>query len=61
MAGPRAKDIKKLKKVHERLGNDTLIVFINARASIAAAVGQAKKGDSADLESNWVDEVFTSG
>lgn len=65
VAGPRPKDIKKLKKIHERLGQDTLIVFINARASIAAASTNSKKSIEADSEleaenADWVTEAFTS-
>ena len=64
VAGPRAKDIKKLKKIHERLGEDTLIIFINARASIAAASSGSKKTAAADSDaetenSDWVTEAFT--
>lgn len=65
VAGPRAKDIKKLKKIHERLGEDTLIIFINARASIAAVSTGARKNavtdsDAAEVENgDWVTEAFT--
>ena len=64
VAGPRPKDIKKLRKIHERLGEDTLIIFINARASIAAASTNAKKVAEADSElelqnADWVSGAFT--
>lgn len=66
VAGPRAKDIKKLKKIHERLGEETLIIFINARASIAAASTSAKRSASATIDSDvesdnddWVTGAFT--
>ena len=63
VAGPRAKDIKKLKKIHERLGEETLIIFINARASIAAAAANGKKAADPDLDTenaDWVSGAFTS-
>lgn len=31
VAGPRTKDLKKLRKIHDKLGEDTLIVLVNAR------------------------------
>jgi len=52
IAGPRVKDIKKLKKIHEKLGDDTLIVLINARASLGAV--------SSDSDNGWVNSAFTS-
>lgn len=63
VAGPRAKDIKKLKKIHDRLGEETLIIFINARASIAAASASGKKTVDPDLDTenaDWVSGAFTS-
>lgn len=50
VAGPRVKDIKKLKKIHEKLGQDTLIVLINARASLGAL----------SSDNDWVNSAFTS-
>ena len=49
VVGPRAKDVKKLLKVHEKVGDETLIIVINGRASVAA---------SKDGEGNWIDDVF---
>ena len=65
VAGPRPKDIKKLKKIHDRLGQDTLIVFINARASIAAVSTNSKKSAEAESELeaenlDWVTGAFTT-
>ena len=63
VAGPRAKDIKKLKKIHDRLGEETLIIFINSRASIAAASASGKKTADPDLDTenaDWVSGAFTS-
>lgn len=65
VAGPRPKDIKKLKKIHDRLGQDTLIVFINARASIAAVSTNSRKSIEAEGEFeaeniDWVTGAFTT-
>ena len=64
IAGPRAKDIRKIRKIHERLGEETLIIIINGRASIAAASTRTKTTAAADSETetdhlDWLTQFFT--
>lgn len=33
IAGPRLKDVKKISKIHEKFGDDTLIILLNARST----------------------------
>lgn len=57
VCGPRAKDIKKLKKLHEKLGEGTCIILINSRASVEAAAADALEKGSDDPQ--WVAQAFT--
>ena len=64
IAGPRAKDIKKIRKIHERLGEETLIIIINGRASVTAASTRAKSAVAAEGETetdhlDWMTKFFT--
>jgi hypothetical protein len=55
VAGPRAKDIKKLQKMHEQLGEATCVILVNARAAVEAAVAKADDGSG-----DWVSAAFTN-
>ena len=57
VCGPRAKDIKKLKKLHEKLGEGSCIILINSRASVEAAAAEATEKGAEDA--HWVSEAFT--
>lgn len=45
LAGPRARDWKKIRKLHEKLGDATLIISVNAKADVAAGKDELKDGD----------------
>lgn len=45
LAGPRAKDFRKIRKIESKLGQDTLIILINARAE-AVEIFSSKKNKS---------------
>ena len=51
--GPRAKDFKKIKRVHEKLGDGTLIILLNARVD---AVEMLSGKEESDLD--WVRRDF---
>ena len=55
VAGPRPKDMKKLQKMHERLGESTCVILVNARAAAEAAAAKAD-----DNGGDWVSAAFTS-
>ena len=52
--GPRAKDFKKIKKMHERLGEGTLIILLNARVDAVEILANKEEG-----ELDWVRRDFT--
>ena len=54
------KDLKKLKKVSERLGEGTAIILINARASIEAGLAKtaASTVDSDGEDNDWISKAF---
>jgi hypothetical protein len=47
LAGPRAKDFKKIRRIEAKLGMATLIILINARADAVETLTAAKKNKSA--------------
>lgn len=51
IAGPRPKDWKKIRTLHEKFGDDTLILVINTRADILK-----EKMKPEDIE--WLDQTF---
>lgn len=50
------KDIKKIRKIHEKLGDDTLIILINAGASIAAVNSNNDSKNSKDDRNSKIDK-----
>ena len=52
--GPRAKDFKKIKKLHEKFGEGTLIILLNSRVDAVEILA----GDGDDGGLNWVREGF---
>ena len=53
VVGPRAKDFKKVRKMHERLGDDTLIILLNARVDAVELLAAKEQG-----ELSWIREAF---
>jgi hypothetical protein len=54
VVGPRAKDFKKIKKMHEKLGEGTLIILLNARVDAVELLAGKEEGELA-----WLREAFT--
>jgi Domain of unknown function (DUF1995) len=70
IAGPRQKDMKKIRKIHERLGMDCLIILLNARAAATSASlpGNLNKNADGSASANseesssevWIDNTFVN-
>jgi hypothetical protein len=61
IVGPRQKDLKKIRKLHERLGEDALIVLINARLSlIDQLVSGTGTSSTTSTEATTIRGLFTS-
>ena len=63
LVGPRAKDMKKVRKIHEKLGQDTLIILLNGRATATQTIikkNLEKSNEEADKSTDWISEEFIS-
>jgi len=62
LVGPRAKDMKKVKKIHEKLGQDTLIILLNGRATATQTIKKnlEKNNEEPDKSNDWISEEFMS-
>lgn len=47
VSGPRPKDFKKLLQIHEKLGDDTLIILVNGRLDTVLSTGSTLEQESA--------------
>jgi hypothetical protein len=62
IVGPRAKDFSsgKLRKIHEKLGEDTLVILLNARVDAMDILlnSEKKSDDDSSSRLDWVRESF---
>lgn len=65
ICGPRAKDMKKIRNIHERTGEETLIILLNARIGSYSSMKSDVKisdllpSDANELES-WFGQTFSN-
>jgi len=55
--------MKKVKKIHEKLGQDTLIILLNGRATATQTIMKKKiekNNDEEDKITDWISEEFLS-
>ena len=60
LVGPKSKDMKKVKRIHEKLGLDTLIILLNGRATVTQTIKKNKENNKDDENNDWISSEFES-
>lgn len=61
LVGAKAKDLKKVKKISEKLGKDTLIILLNGRATASKTINKNTEKNKEDEDKyDWISTEFES-